>query len=86
MTVAHLPPGTSKWNRIEHRLFCHITQNWRAKPLTSRLAVVELIAKGKLPVGKLITHRFKLDEINEAFDVAQEKERTGAVFVAISIE
>jgi L-iditol 2-dehydrogenase len=48
--------------------------------------VVELIAKGKLPVGKLITHRFKLDEINEAFDVANEKERTGAVFVAISIE
>ena len=48
--------------------------------------VVELIAKGKLPVGKLITHRFKLDEINEAFDVAQEKERTGAVFVAIEIE
>jgi L-iditol 2-dehydrogenase len=48
--------------------------------------VVELIAKRKLPVGKLITHRFKLDQINEAFDVAQEKERTGAVFVAIEIE
>jgi L-iditol 2-dehydrogenase len=48
--------------------------------------VVELIAKGKLPVNKLITHRFKLDEINEAFDCAQEKERTGAVFVAIEIE
>ena len=48
--------------------------------------VVELIGKGKLPVDKLITHRFKLDEINEAFDVAQEKERTGAVFVAIAIE
>ncbi len=48
--------------------------------------VVELIAKGKLPVKKLITHRFKLDEINEAFDVANEKERTGAVFVAIDIE
>ena len=48
--------------------------------------VVELIARGKLPVGKLITHRFKLDQINEAFDVAQEKDRTGAVFVAIAIE
>ena len=33
ITVCHYPPGTSKWNRIEHRLFCHITQNWRAKPL-----------------------------------------------------
>jgi L-iditol 2-dehydrogenase len=47
--------------------------------------VVELIAKGKLPVSKLITHRFKLDEINDAFDVAQEKDKTGAVFVAIEI-
>jgi len=41
--VHHYPPGTSKWNRIEHRLFCHITQNWRGRPLTDRLAVVELI-------------------------------------------
>lgn len=43
--VHHFPPGTSKWNKIEHRLFCHITQNWRAHPLTSRQAVVELIGK-----------------------------------------
>ena len=42
--VCHYPPGTSKWNKIEHRLFCHITQNWRARPLTDRVAVVELIA------------------------------------------
>ena len=42
--VHHYPPGTSKWNRIEHRLFCHITQTWRGRPLTDRLAVVELIA------------------------------------------
>lgn len=48
--------------------------------------VVELIAKGKLPVGKLITHRFTLDEINDAFDCAQDKHNTGAVFVAIAIE
>jgi DDE family transposase len=41
--VHHYPPGTSKWNRIEHRLFCHITQNWRGRPLTDRIAVVELI-------------------------------------------
>jgi Rhodopirellula transposase DDE domain len=41
--VHHYPPGTSKWNKIEHRLFCHITQNWRGRPLTSHLAVVELI-------------------------------------------
>ena len=42
--VCHYPPGTSKWNKIEHRLFCHITQNWRGKPLTDRAAIVELIA------------------------------------------
>jgi hypothetical protein len=40
--VHHYPPGTSKWNKIEHRLFCHITQNWRGRPLTDRLAVVWL--------------------------------------------
>lgn len=47
--------------------------------------VVELIAKGKLPVGKLITHRFTLDQINEAFECAEDKHNTGAVFVAIAI-
>lgn len=41
--VHHYPPGTSKWNGIEHRLFCHITQNWRGRPLASRMTVVELI-------------------------------------------
>jgi hypothetical protein len=44
LQVCHYPPGTSKWNKIEHRLFCHITQNWRGKPLISRETVVELIA------------------------------------------
>ena len=41
--VHHYPPGTSKWNKIEHRLFCRITQNWRGHPLTDRAAIVELI-------------------------------------------
>jgi hypothetical protein len=43
VTVCHLPPGTSKWNKIEHRLFCHISMNWRGRPLTSFHEVVELI-------------------------------------------
>jgi len=43
ITVCHLPPGTSKWNKIEHRLFCHITMNWRGTPLTSHQVVVNLI-------------------------------------------
>lgn len=44
ITVCHFPPGTSKWNKIEHRLFSNITMNWRGRPLTSHQAVVELIA------------------------------------------
>jgi Rhodopirellula transposase DDE domain len=49
--VHHYPPGTSKWNKIEHRLFCHITQNWRGRPLTDRLAVVELIGATATKTG-----------------------------------
>jgi hypothetical protein len=44
VTVAHFPPGTSKWNKIEHRLFSFITMNWRGRPLTSYRVIVELIA------------------------------------------
>ena len=51
LKVHHYPPGTSKWNKIEHRLFCHITQNWRGRPLTDRLAVVELIAATTTKAG-----------------------------------
>jgi hypothetical protein len=40
--VCHYPPGTLKWNKIEHRMFCHITQNWRAAPLASLLIVIAL--------------------------------------------
>jgi hypothetical protein len=44
LTVSHFPPGTSKWNKIEHRLFCHITQNWRGRPLVSHEIIVKLIS------------------------------------------
>ena len=43
ISVCHFPPGTSKWNKIEHRMFCHITQNWRGRPLVSREVIVNLI-------------------------------------------
>lgn len=49
--VHHYPPGTSKWNKIEHRMFCHITQNWRSRPLTDRLAIVELIGATTTKTG-----------------------------------
>jgi len=58
--VHHYPPGTSKWNRIEHRLFCHITQNWRGRPLTDRIAVVELIGATTTKAG--LTVECALDE------------------------
>ena len=44
ITVCHFPPGTSKWNKIEHRLFSHITMNWRGRPLTSHQVIVDLIS------------------------------------------
>jgi Rhodopirellula transposase DDE domain len=49
--VSHFPPGTSKWNKIEHRLFCHITQNWRGKPLRTFETVVELIGNTRTKKG-----------------------------------
>jgi hypothetical protein len=60
LQVCHYPPGTSKWNKIEHRMFCHITQTWRGKPLVSRLAVVDLIAATTTKTG--LTVRCELDE------------------------
>ncbi len=51
ITVCHLPPGTSKWNKIEHRLFSFITQNWRGKPLVSYQAIVQLIAATTTKTG-----------------------------------
>ena len=59
LQVCHYPPGTSKWNKIEHRLFCHITQTWRGRPLISRETVVELIASTTTTTG--LTVRCELD-------------------------
>ena len=59
VTVCHYPPGASKWNKIEHRMFCHISQNWRGKPLSSRLAIIELIASTTTTKG--LTVRCELD-------------------------
>jgi hypothetical protein len=51
ITVSHFPPGTSKWNKIEHRLFSYITSNWRGKPLASLATIVSLIASTKTTAG-----------------------------------
>jgi hypothetical protein len=51
LTIAHFPPGTSKWNKIEHRLFSFITKNWRGQPLVSYQAVVNLISHTSTKTG-----------------------------------
>ena len=54
ISVCHFPPGTSKWNKIEHRMFCHITENWRGRPLVSREVVVNLIGHTTTTKGLVI--------------------------------
>lgn len=58
--IRHFPPGTSKWNKIEHRMFCFISKNWRGRPLLSRATVVNLIASTTTKTG--LTIRAELDE------------------------
>ena len=59
ISVCHYPPGTSKWNKIEHRLFSFISINWRGKPLTDHKSVVDLIARTKTSQG--LTVKARLD-------------------------
>ena len=54
ITVCHLPPGTSKWNKIEHKLFSHISMNWRGRPLTSHQVIVNSIAGTTTKTGLTI--------------------------------
>ena len=60
LTVCHFPPGTSKWNKIEHRMFCHLTRNWRGRPLTSYAVIVQLIGNTRTTTGLQI--RAELDD------------------------
>ena len=55
ISVSHFPPGTSKWNKIEHRLFAYISKNWRAKPLTSLLVIISLIGATKTTEGLVVS-------------------------------
>jgi hypothetical protein len=55
ISVCHFPPGTSKWNKIEHRLFSFISQNWRGRPLVSHEVVVNLIAATTTETGLKVT-------------------------------
>ncbi len=78
--VSHFPPGTSKWNKIEHRLFAYISKNWRAKPLTSLLVIISLIGATTTTTG--LTVKAKLDEkiyLTGIKVTEQEKEKINIV-------
>ncbi len=77
--VCHFPPGTSKWNKIEHRMFCHITNNWRGRPLLSRQIVVNLIGSVTTAAGLRI--RAELDENTYAAGVKVTDEQLAGVSI-----
>jgi len=77
LSVCHFPPGTSKWNTIEHRMFCHITENWRGKPLVSRAVVVNLIGNTKTRSGLHI--KAELDENHYPIGIKVTDEQLAAV-------
>jgi hypothetical protein len=73
LVVCHFPPGTSKWNKIEHRLFSFITQNWRGRPLISRQAVVSLIASTTTRTGLVVRAALDTNHYETAVKVSDEE-------------
>ena len=74
--VNHYPPGTSKWNKIEHRLFCHITQTWRGRPLVDRMAVVELIAATTTKAGLKVASAIDTANYQKGIKVSNAEMKT----------
>jgi len=79
ITVCHFPPGTSKWNKIEHRLFSYISQSWRGRPLLSHEVIVNLIANTKTKQGLKV--RAKLDTNQYPSGVKVTDEELSAVLL-----
>ena len=73
LSVCHFPPGTSKWNKIEHRLFSFITQNWRGQPLISHQAIVNLIAATTTRTGLLVKAALDTHAYDTAIQVTDEE-------------
>ena len=73
LQVCHFPPGTSKWNKIEHRLFSFITQNWRGRPLVSHQAIVNLIASTTTRAGLVVKAALDTEHYDTAIKVADEE-------------
>jgi hypothetical protein len=71
--VCHFPPGTSKWNKIEHRLFSFITQNWRGRPLVSLQAIVSLIASTTTKTGLVVKAALDTEHYDAAIKVSDEE-------------
>jgi hypothetical protein len=77
--VCHFPPGTSKWNKIEHRMFCHITENWRGRPLRSLVVIVNLIGNTRTAMGLRI--EAELDETAYGIGIKVSDEQLAAVSI-----
>ncbi|KPI12338.1 Rhodopirellula transposase family protein [Actinobacteria bacterium OK006] len=73
ISVCHLPPGTSKWNRIEHRLFSHITMNWRGRPLTSHEVIVQSIAATTTKTGLTVHAELDTDQYPTGIHVSDDE-------------
>jgi hypothetical protein len=73
ISICHFPPGTSKWNKIEHRLFSFITQNWRAKPLTDLVTIVNLIAATTTKTGLKVSCELDENEYKKGIVVSDEE-------------
>lgn len=75
ISVCHLPPGTSKWNKIEHRLFSYISQNWRGKPLVSHEVIVNLIASTTTRTGLTVKCQLDTNKYTKGIKVTDEELR-----------
>jgi hypothetical protein len=72
ISVCHFPPGTSKWNKIEHRLFCHITENWRGRPLVDHQTVVQTIASVRTATGLVVKAALDTRDYEKGIKVSDE--------------
>ena len=71
--MSHFPPGTSKWNKIEHRLFCHITANWRGTPLTTYETIVDRIGNVRTATGLAVRAELDVGEYPTGVTVTKEQ-------------
>jgi hypothetical protein len=73
LQVCHFPPGTSKWNKIEHRLFCFITKNWRGRPLTSYEVIVNLISNTTTKTGLIVRAALDTGAYETGIEISDEQ-------------